>query len=73
MKRITLALVLSLMLLILSVIMMGTKADIVTTNGLHLSYAPYIVFPYSETYRSVSTLNVSFHAAVFGNTNFSMT
>ena len=50
------------------------KADIVATNGLYLSYAPYILFPSNETYRSkVLALNVSFYALIGGNINFSMT
>lgn len=50
------------------------KADIVATNGIQLTYAPYIVFPSNATYNyEVLTLNVSFPAFIMGNDNFSMT
>ncbi len=50
------------------------KAGVITTRGLHLSYAPYILFPSNQTYSSNDLmLNVSFYALIGGNINFSMT
>lgn len=50
------------------------KADVIDKNGNHLTNTPYIVFPSNLTYTSrFLTLNVSFHADIYGNVNYSMT
>jgi len=51
------------------------KADLVSPEGFTIAYKPYIVFPSNyNTYHSKSlTLNVSFHAMIFADTNYSMT
>jgi len=51
------------------------KADLISSDGYTVAYQPYIMFPSNySTYNSGSlTLNVSFHAMIFANTQYSMT
>jgi len=67
----------ALSILFLSYLLFGisvVKADIIDKYGTHLTNKPYIVFPSSITYNSrFLTLNVSFHARIYGNVNYSMT
>ena len=49
------------------------KANIVTNEGTIASYQPYIAYPSNTSYSpTVSVLNVSFRAEVWGNVKYSM-
>ena len=51
----------------------AARADIIGHNGIPAAYQPYIVFPLNSVYHSNSlTLNVSFHAGVWANIQFTM-
>jgi multisubunit Na+/H+ antiporter MnhC subunit len=50
------------------------KADITDADGGPITKGPYIISPTNTTYSSgFLTLNVSFHAPIYGNINYSMT
>ncbi|HEX9862239.1 MAG TPA: hypothetical protein VGB11_03035 [Candidatus Bathyarchaeia archaeon] len=51
------------------------KADMMSSGGFTVAYQPYIVFPSNyATYNSgLLTLNVSFHAMIYGNAKYYMT
>jgi hypothetical protein len=65
-------------ILLLSCLLCGVpviKANLVSSDGFTVAYQPYIVFPSNYgTYDSgFLTLNVSFHAMIYGNVKYYMT
>ncbi len=49
------------------------EADVVDQIGGTIAQAPYVMSPANTTYTSATlVLNVSFHAAMYGNLNYSM-
>jgi hypothetical protein len=72
-KKALSAIIFSIFLIFMAAGLEVVNADIVATNGLILASGPYIMFPSNITYTSsFLSLNVSFHAAIFGNVNHSM-
>ena len=64
----------STLLVSLSVSLSFVGADIVDVSGGGIATGPYIMSPTNTTYSSgFIALNVSFHAAIYGNMNYSMT
>jgi hypothetical protein len=68
------AIIVSALLFSLMVSLNFVKADIVDVAGGLIAKGPYIISPTNTTCSSrFLTLNVSFHAAMYGNINYSMT
>jgi len=76
MKIITTEIMLALLLLsyLLCIVPVVKAESAIIQYGVPYATRPYIVFPSNLTYTSgVLPLNVSFHADIYGNFNYSMT